>query len=127
LGGCSFSPASPINGGSSVSTVSLTVTTTAAIASLRKRQKLPLYAVWICPNLFLFFLGTYHRKSLHLRVLLLSITVVTLLSLTVSCGGGLQGGGGGGNPGTPIGTYTVTVNATSGQTAHSVQVALQVN
>jgi hypothetical protein len=127
LGGCSFSPASPINAGSSVRTVSLTVTTTAPIASLENRQGAPLYAVWIWPNLFLLFAGTYHGKSIALKVLLLSMTLATLLCLTVSCGGGLQGGGGGGNPGTPIGSYTVTVNATSGQTTHSVQVTLQVN
>jgi hypothetical protein len=127
LGGCSLSPASPIAGGASASTITLTITTTAPIASLQHRRTLPLYAVWIWPNLFLFFTGTRHRKSLRLRALLFFVTLITLLGLTVSCGGGLQGGGGGGNPGTPIGTYTITVNATSGQAAHSAQVTLQVN
>ncbi len=127
LGGCSFSPASPIAGGASASTIALTITTTAPIASLQHHRILSLYAVWMWPNLFLFFAGTRHRKSLRLRALLFFVTLITLLGLTVSCGGGLQGGGGGGNPGTPIGTYTITVNATSGQAAHSAQVTLQVN
>jgi hypothetical protein len=127
LGGCSFRPATPIATGASASTITLSITTTAPIASLQHRRTLPLYAVWIWPNLFLFFAGTRHRKSLRLRALLFFMTLITLLGLTVSCGGGLQGGGGGGNPGTPIGTFTITVNATSGQAAHSAQVTLQVN
>jgi hypothetical protein len=127
LGGCSFGPATPIAAGASASTITLTITTTAPIASLQHRRTLPLYAVWIWPNLFLFFTGTRHTKSLGLRALLFFVTLITLLGLMVSCGGGLQGGGGGGNPGTPIGTYTITVNATSGQAAHSAQVTLQVN
>jgi hypothetical protein len=46
----------------------------------------------------------------------------------VSCGG-LQdrgGGGGSGSPGTPAGTYNVTVTASSGAVTHSTQVSLTV-
>jgi hypothetical protein len=49
----------------------------------------------------------------------------------VSCGGGLQGNGsagaGTGNPGTPKGTYNITVTAICGSVTHSSQVSLTVN
>jgi len=47
--------------------------------------------------------------------------------LFLSCGGGLQGGGGGtGSPGTPAGTYTITITAVSGSITHSAVVSLTV-
>ena len=46
LGGCSFSPVSPIAANSTGTNVTLTVTTTAAIASVRRSTAL-LYAVWL--------------------------------------------------------------------------------
>jgi hypothetical protein len=54
-----------------------------------------------------------------------------LMVLCVSCGGGLQGngttgGGGNGNPGTPLGTYNITVTATCGQVMHKAQASLTV-
>jgi hypothetical protein len=54
--------------------------------------------------------------------------VLLLLSLgLLSCGGGLQGnGGGGGSPGTPPGTYTITVTAICGSITHTAQVSLTV-
>jgi hypothetical protein len=55
---------------------------------------------------------------------LLLISIVGLLS----CGGGLQGNGGGGSgsPGTPAGTYTITVTAICGAVTHSAQISLTV-
>jgi hypothetical protein len=42
-----------------------------------------------------------------------------------SCGGG-GGGGGGSTPGTPPGTYNITVTATAGALQHSTTVILTV-
>ena len=55
---------------------------------------------------------------------LLSLVVLGFLLTLPSCGGG--GGGGGGNidPGTPKGTYLLTVTATSGGLTHSTSIQL---
>jgi hypothetical protein len=60
--------------------------------------------------------GSRRRPASAMRLIgLIAILGVSTLWLG-SCGGGSGGSsGGGGNPGTPVGTYTVTVNAvTSG-------------
>jgi hypothetical protein len=57
-----------------------------------------------------------------------AVLTIALVSLCASCDGGLQGNGGGGSgdPGTPLGTYTITVTATSGQVTHCTQLTLTV-
>lgn len=73
-------------------------------------------------GLFWMFPVHLHRRS----AALLAFALLTFLG--VSCGGGLQGGGGGtGNPGTPKGTYNITVTATCGSVTHSGQATLTVN
>jgi hypothetical protein len=60
----------------------------------------------------------FHRH----RRKLLSLLFIAFLLLLPSCGGGsFRAGGGGGttDPGTPKGTYTVTVTATSGSLTHT--------
>jgi hypothetical protein len=54
--------------------------------------------------------------------------VFSLAIVCLSCGSGLQGNGGGssGNPGTPPGTYNITVTATTGTITHSTTLALAV-
>lgn len=56
--------------------------------------------------------------------------LVTCIFLTLfGCGGGSSGGGGGGgrtDPGTPAGSYTITVNGTAGATTHSTTFTLVV-
>jgi hypothetical protein len=122
LSSCSFSPVSPIAGGSDESNVTLTVTTTAAIASVRRSHSAWLYGAWL-PVAGLLLMGGLARQG---RRGPLVLSVLPLFLLMVACGGGLQGGGGGGEPGTPPGNYTVTVNANEGSISHSLQVTLTV-
>jgi hypothetical protein len=77
----------------------------------------------VLPGLFgvIFTLGssktTVSKKRAARVVRLLSFIVVLGFSTMwlASCGGS-SGGGGGGNPGTPAGTYPITINSTTGTT-----------
>ncbi len=121
LSSCSFSPASPIAANSTETNVTLTVTTTAAIASLR-RSTPAFYALWLpLPGLLLIGSGLARRRRSRFAMFVLAVFLLVL----AACGGGLQGGGGG-EPGTPPGNYTVTVNASEGSINHALQVALTV-
>ena len=65
-------------------------------------------------------------------LLALLVTIIVLFSLLVACGGGLQGGGtASANPGTPAGTYNMTVSAAMdsapGSPTKTASVTLTVN
>jgi len=66
--------------------------------------------------------GAVPRKRRWTMVM--AIIALALLMTAFGCGGG--GGGGGGSPGTPLGSYTVTVNAASQQFSHPVSFTLVV-
>jgi subtilase family serine protease len=118
---CVFSPASP----TTAATVTVSITTTAPTSGqLRKpldRGNHIFYAM-LLPGLFgiVFTMGS--RKTAGsgkraARVLRLLSFIVVLGFSTMwlaSCGGGSSGGGG--NPGTPAGTYSITINSTAGTT-----------
>jgi hypothetical protein len=65
---------------------------------------------------------TRRRREYFLFILLPLLLVIGLLP---ACGGG-GGGGGGGQPGTPPGSYTVTVTAKSGALTQTASAALTV-
>ncbi len=125
---CAFSPSSVPGPGTST----LTVHTTAATqASLAPRARSVFYALWL-PIGGLLLLGpglTLGNKKIF-RSLIAGLLFSSAIFL-VSCGGGgsSPAGNSGGNavPGTPAGTYAVTVTGTAGSLIHTVTVTLTVN
>jgi hypothetical protein len=132
LSSCSFS-ASSLTPGASDGTSTLTVSTTAPSAflvpPLDLRDDPPLYALWLgMPGLALLGLtlvGPAPNKNL--RFWLLLGVLISLLALQMACGGG----GGGttqfappSTPGTPTGTFTITITGTSGSLQRSTTASL---
>ncbi|HKW18231.1 MAG TPA: hypothetical protein VJO35_12055 [Terriglobales bacterium] len=120
---CNFSPAQLASGDSSPQTISLTINTTAPVAaSVSPMSPAPLFAS-------LSMVGLVFLRPRRLQLFMRS-TLATLLLMTVlSCGGGLQGNGGGGgsgSPGTPPGTYTVSVTASCASITHVASFSLKV-
>jgi hypothetical protein len=117
---CSFNPASVANSGSTT----LTVSTTAA-----RSTRLEGPAWWTtsfgATLAGVFLLGSGSRRRAWRR--LLSLMAVTCLITIASCGGG-GGSSSSGNtdPGTPAGSSTVTVTATSGTLTHTIMFTLTV-
>ena len=126
---CNFSSAS-VAGGTGTST--LTVTTVAAVASLRPNRERTTFYAMLLPlgGLTLLGAGLTSRRRKLLGLLLVCLMVSGLIFM-LACGGGSSsggggGGGGGGTPATTAGTYTVTVTGTSGTLTQTVTPALTV-
>jgi len=109
---CSFSPASVTGSG----TTTITVSTMAPHAN---RQVLP--GAFLLVGMFL--LGVPKRKRWSGLVLLLALAGVLTMA---GCGGGSSSGGGT-TGGTPLGTYPITVTASSGSLSHTTKFTLNVN
>jgi hypothetical protein len=131
----SFAPASPVTPTASPgATTTLTITTTAASASVLRPRKM-FYATFL-PLIGMAVVGLFssRRKTLF-GYLVLAIALAALLVMPAcgggsSSGGGGGGGGGGGTGGTPAGPYTVTITGTGTDAAartQSTQVTLTVN
>jgi hypothetical protein len=124
---CSFSPSS-VTPGASGATSNLTISTTAPSASFKDPfGPPPLYGLWIgLMALSLIALAGIRRFArTRARALYVSAGLLGLfLALLAACGGGGGGGGGPTNPGTPAGTYTVTIAGTAGSLQNSGTVTL---
>ncbi len=129
---CTFFPTSFANTGSGT----LTITTKAPVVAGLQLLHGHFMAFWSASGVmafggfWLFELPgkrRYKRKFLHLALF-------AFLALGLGCGGGGNGSAGGGNsggnhspdPGTPTGTYNVTVMGTSGSISHSATFQLTV-
>jgi hypothetical protein len=122
---CGFNPPQA-GSGSENSAVTFTLATTAAIPASRTSIVAITFSFLPLPGLILLQRRAARRKLQRRRHVIL---VLILFAATVSCGGGLQGNGGGsgsGSPGTPAGTYTITVTAICASVTHSAQVSLTV-
>lgn len=95
---------------SNTATAQLNISTTAPHQIASNYLPAGIYGVGMAVGVFVFAIPGIRRRKLHLAVLLASV------ALMLSCSGGNNSGGGGGgqtDPGTPAGTYTVNVTATS--------------
>lgn len=123
---CSLSPTSAQPGAS----VSLTVTTrgpSAAAGPLPGTMNSnPLYALWIFfPALALVGIGSagVGSKTRRLGLRLIYFVMLATLALQIACG---SNGSAPKDSGTPVGTYTVNVTATSGTIQHTAPVSVTV-
>jgi hypothetical protein len=127
LTSCTFIP-TQISQGSGATTPTVKIATQAPMARLAPAGQAFswAYAVFLfLPGMFL--VGCLPPAGKKKARATMGICVLILLAGFVSCGGGLSGGGvTNGQPGTQPGTYTITVNATSGPLTRSVQVTLTV-
>lgn len=121
---CGFNPATLTPNGSPVGTTLTIATTARTVALARPVRGVTLATILGFGCMGIVFLGVPSRRRRSLRgagLLLLGLTMVFGLA---SCGGG------GSTPhtvnGTPAGTFSVTVTATSGATTHSSVITLVV-
>jgi hypothetical protein len=135
---CAFSPAS-VTPGASAATSKLTISTTAqgAVAWRRLRGlpmgRAPIWEIVLAVSLALFSLGfVVNRRGKSCGFSGSRLGLVCAL-WAIALGYAACGGGGSNasspppiNPGTPSGTYTVTVTGTFGQLSQSASVTLQV-
>ena len=124
--------------GKASTTLTLTVQTTAAVVASAHpySSKRMFYASWLwLPSLMLTVCGGIARRGRLRRsaqIFLPLIAAIAFVSLLMACGGGLQGNGtAAANPGTPAGSYNMTVtaamNSAPGSPTKTADITLTVN
>jgi len=115
LAACQFNPSSPIALSNSSQAVVLTITTTAPTSNSEKSAGGLAFFTLVSMS-FLGFVWVHvspGRRKMHNSVKFGTLILLSLL--LASCGGASAGGSGGGGsqPGTPAGTYEITVTGSS--------------
>lgn len=120
---CSFSPASITGNGQTTIEIQTTAPQGQARRAMSKSSNWIAMGPLVVGALFLFIAPSRRRRASAV----MGLIALGLLMMLPSCGGGNGGGGGGGgNSGTPVGTYSVSVTATSGSLSHSTSFTLVV-
>ena len=124
----SFGSTSPASiSGTSASTATLTISTTAATSAALLHPKLhgvPWYTAGGATLACMLLFGNPRRRRGWQSMLGMLTLLVTLSSAVLACSGGGSGSTGTGNSGTTAGVYTVTVTGVSGTTSETGTVTL---
>jgi hypothetical protein len=133
LSTCGLSQTQISKGSSGKTAVTFTITTTAPVIADAHALGRSIHALWLLlPGLIVSFGSLRRSQKQRKRFVLFCVLAILVpgLWLEIACGSGLQGNGTGGNgqPGTPSGSYPMTVSATmSGLPQQTAQVQLTVN
>jgi len=125
---CTMSPTSLTVGGSGA-TAMMTISTTAPhVLSGSTSSQGPHGLGWLGASSSallagIFFLGVPSRRR---RMTGIGLMLLVFFAAGVGCGGGSSSGGSAQTGGTPKGSYSITVTATSGSLSHSANVAVTV-
>ena len=131
MAACTFAPSSVTPSGSSPVSSTLTVTTTAATTALNRERPfgppwIPAGTLAVAGTLGLLFAPRKRQRwNRRLRILSWALWMGCLSTAFLGCGGGNSTPS---NPGTPAGSYTVSVSAadSAGGPSHSTGIALTV-